>query len=236
MIQFNLLPEVKKQYIKAKRLKRLIMSISTIAIVASLSIVFLLFGVVQFSQKNNISDLTNDIEAEVSKLQEIEDLDKILTIQSQLETLPQLHEEKPETSRLFTYLNQVTPVEVKIGEVNLDIINSTMEITGTGDSLAAVNKYADTLKFVEYSTGEDEDRFKPFSQVITDLNRDAERASYTITLEYDPLIFDNKLDVTMIVPEQVTTRSITGRPSIDGINQEGNSLFEDAGNSREENP
>ena len=231
MIQFNLLPDVKKEYIKAKQLKRLIMSISTIAIVASLAVVFLLFSVVQFAQKKNISDLTKDIETEITKLQSIEDLDKILTIQSQLETLPELHEAKPETSRLFTYLNQVTPVEVKIGEVNLDLINTTMEIVGTGDSLAAVNKYADTLKFVEYTVGEEPERFKPFSQVITDLSRNADRASYTITLQFNPLIFDNKLAVGLIVPEQVTTRSVTGRPSIEGINQEGNSLFEDASNN-----
>lgn len=231
MIQFNLLPDVKKEYIKAKQLKRLIMSISTIAVVASLSIVFLLFSFVQFGQKKSITDLTEDIGTETASLQAIEDLDKILTIQSQLETLPELHEAKPETSRLFTYLNQVTPIEVKIGEVNVDIINKTMEIIGTGDSLAAVNKYADTLKFVEYSIGEAPERYKPFSQVITDLNRNADRASYTIVLQFDPLIFDNKLEVRLIVPDQVTTRSVTGRPSIEGIDQEGNSLFEDADNS-----
>lgn len=232
MIQFNLLPDVKKEYIKSKRQKRLIMSVSTIMIVASLSIVFLLFSFVQIAQKKNISDLTEDINKEIATLQSINDLDKILTIQSQLEALPELHKTKPETSRLFTYLNQVTPVEVKIGEVNLDIVNSTMELSGTGDSLAAVNKFVDTLKFVEYKYTVDdvEVKAKPFTQVLTESSRNETRATYTINLVYDPKIFDNTLAVEFIVPTQITTRSVTGKPTIeDG----GNSLFEEADKDEE---
>jgi ABC-type Na+ efflux pump permease subunit len=231
MIQFNLLPDVKREYIKSKRQKRLIMSVSIIMIGASLTIVFLMFSVVQIAQKKNISDLTKDINSEIATLQSINDLDKILTIQSQLESLPELHSTKPETSRLFTYLNQVTPVEVKIGEVNLDLVNGTMEITGTGDSLAAVNKYADTLKFVDYKYTVDgvEQKAKPFTQVLTDLRRNEERATYTINLEYDSLIFDNTLDIEFIVPAQITTRSVTGKPTID---DGGNSLFEESDNNQ----
>src|SRR5690606_9936133 len=113
-----------------------------------------------------INGLSKDITAEIASIRAIEDLDKILTIQHQLETLPELHTTKTETSRLFSYLNSVTPVEVKISSVNVDFVNYTMIIEGTADSLAAVNKYADTLKFVTYSTS-DERTGTPFTNVIT---------------------------------------------------------------------
>ena len=64
MLQFNLLPDVKKEYIKAKRQKRLIVSISTISAAVSIGIVVVLLSIVQFVQKKNINDLTNDIKTD----------------------------------------------------------------------------------------------------------------------------------------------------------------------------
>src|SRR6056297_437977 len=144
MIQFNLLPDVKKEYIKARRTKRLIMTSSLVASAASIGVVFLLFLTVQVAQKGNISDLTDDIQSELNSLQSTEDLDQMLTVQNQLNTLPGLHQQKPETSRLFGYLTQVTPEDVTISTLSLDMAANSMKITGRADSLATVNEFADT--------------------------------------------------------------------------------------------
>ena len=123
MIQFNLLPDVKKEYIRAKRIKRLLITISTFSATAAVGIILLFYSFVQIAQKKNIDDITKDINSEIDKLNKVNDLDKILTIQAQLSSLTSLHKDKPETSRLFDYLIQLTPSSVKITALELDFDN-----------------------------------------------------------------------------------------------------------------
>jgi Tfp pilus assembly protein PilN len=224
MIQFNLLPDVKKQYIKAKRTKRLIISISTIVSVSAIAVLLLLVSYVQFAQKKNIDDLTEDIAIEVAKVESINDIDKILTIQNQLEALPKLHEDKPETSRLFGYLTTVTPSDVFISTTTLDITKNQLEITGTANNIASINKFADTLKFATYSSGDSSGK-SPFTNVLTRLSRNAETANYSITLKFEPILFDNTAEVVIIIPNTVTTRSTINQPGAPNPND---TLFQEA--------
>lgn len=217
MIQFNLLPDIKKQYIQTKRTKRMIISFSMIACAASLGVLLLVFSYVQVAQKKNINDLTKDITAEVAAVKSIDGINEILTIQKQMDTLPGLHQKKPATSRIFEYLNKVTPKNVFIGSVKIDLLNNTMEISGTADSIAAVNTYVDTLKFATYSSGDIKDE-KPFSNVLTQLSRSKETASYNIKFNYVPVLFDNTATVIITVPNTVTTRSTLGLPVLDSSN------------------
>lgn len=238
MLQFNLLPDVKKEYIKAKRQKRLIVSISALSAAIAFGVVLILFGVVQFVQKKSIKDLTADIETQISETQKIEDLDEILTIQNQLNTLPGLHQTKPTTSRLIGYLYQLTPVEIKIGNVKagFEVGSNTLIIEGLAPSLALINQYADTLKFstvkvVDLSPEDGkpvpgtEQELKPFLEVLTELNRGEAGAYYVLRTTYDPIIFDNTKRVTLVVPSIVTTRSTVNKPSIS--NEDTNPLFEE---------
>lgn len=117
MIQFNLLPDVKKEYIKAKKTKRLIISIATITIISSLAITSFLFVIVQVFQKNNIEDLSADINSEISSIESIPGLEKILTVQNQLGNLQTLHEGKPVASKLFAYFGLLKPADVKISSI-----------------------------------------------------------------------------------------------------------------------
>ncbi len=212
MIQFNLLPDIKKEYIKARRTKRLIFTGALIASAASLGVVFLLFLTVQVAQKGNIDDLTKDINTELSSIQSIEDLDNMLTVQNQLNTLPGLHEQKPEVSRLFDYLTQVTPEDITISTLEMDMATASMSVAGRADSLATVNKFADTLKFTKYTIGADTTEIASFTEVVTRLNRDIQGATYTLDFLFDPIIFDNTQDVALNVPNIVSTRSETAKP------------------------
>lgn len=245
MIQFNLLPDVKKEYIKAKRTKRIIYSTSMLSALIAIGVTLLLLSIVQVVQKKSINDLTNDIEADIASLQAVDDLNKILTIQYQLETLPELHEQKPKTSRIFSYLTQITPEELRISSVNLDIEESTLTIEGSAPDIASVNRYADTLKFAKFvavdAGGEsdldqardevaslpiDDASNRPFSEVSTDLSRSEESASYEIRLIFEPELFDNTKEVALIIPDSVTTRSVIGRPNLGEGEGNDNPLFE----------
>lgn len=224
MIQLNLLPDVKKEYIRTKKIKRLLILSSSMTAIIVMVLLIIIFSFVQFAQKKNISDLTKDIDKEVKNVTSITALNDILTIQNQLATIPGLDELRPETSRVFNYLKTVTPVGVYISTIKVDVINSKIEISGTSKNLALINTYADTLKFATYTvkdvnsesteSTEQLQSTKPFMNVLTDLNRNQDKSSYTIKLDYDPVIFNNTKVVVISVPNTITTRSVTGQPNI----------------------
>jgi Tfp pilus assembly protein PilN len=198
MIQFNLLPDVKKEYLKAKRTKRLTITVATFASVVSLVIVGVLWSVIQFTQNNHINNLTSDIEERASEVSSIEDINTILTVQNQLEQLPQLHEQKPETSRLFDYLSALIPEEAPLSQLNMSIDDESISIQGTADSLATINKVVDTFKSVTY-TIDGEEGGEAFTVISSDGTATDESATYSITMDFDTTIFDNTLDIALFV-------------------------------------
>lgn len=212
MIQFNLLPDVKQEYIKTARTKRTAMAIAGIVSAFALALVIILFLVVNVVQRTHLNNLSSDIEASSKRLEETPDLNKILTVQNQLNNLTALHDGKPQTSRLFGFVTQVTPAKASISELNIDYTTNTMEISGAADTLQTVNKFVDTLKFTTYTAGEDQ-KGNAFSEVVlASFGRSEEEATYQITLKFDPIIFDNNAEVKLAVPNIITTRSSTERP------------------------
>ena len=92
MIQFNLLPDVKLEFIKARRLKRLVVMGSVGFSALALFILILVLVSVDVVQKKSLHDLNKDIQSNSTQLKSIPDLDKILTVQNQLGTLTSLHD------------------------------------------------------------------------------------------------------------------------------------------------
>lgn len=215
MIQFNLLPDVKLEYIKAERTKKLVISISVLAGSVALAVFLLLFFSVNVLQKKNINDLNDDIKKGTSEISKTPDIDKILTIQSQLNSLTSLHDQKPAASRLFGYISQVTPSSVTISNISTDFTANTMTIIGGAPSLDAVNTFVDTLKFTNFTSDKNSTETKAFTGVVlTSFTRSKTEAGYTINLSYDPQIFDTTQKVELKVPNTVTTRSVTEQPSV----------------------
>lgn len=219
MIQLNLLPDVKLEYIKAERSRRLIFSISFLVAAASIVLLLLLLSV-EGLQKKHLNDLTKDIASNSKKLQNEPQITKILTVQNQLGSLTELHAQEPAAGRLFTYLNQVTPNNVNITDLKADFTQQTMTITGTSDSLANVNKYIDTLKYTTFTTGDGSKPQPAFNNIVLSsfsLNsgtQDASQAAnYTITLSFDKTIFDITQNVKLEVPSVTTTRLGVDQPT-----------------------
>ena len=214
MIQFNLLPDIKIQYLKAKRQKYLVVLISVVASIAALAVFILLLTTVFVLQKKNISDLNKDITASSKQLQGVDNLNKILTVQNQLGALTTLHDQKVVSSRLLDYLTQVTPAEAKITKLEVNYALNTMKVTGTAANLVVVNKYADTLKFTKFVTDKDSTQKNAFSEVVLGaFSRDPKSTTYTISFKYDRLIFSNAHQASLQVPKIITTRSETDKPT-----------------------
>lgn len=218
MIQLNLLPDVKMEYIKAQRARRLVFTICVVASVVSLVILLILLSAYGL-QKKHSKDLNNDITSETHQLQNEPQINKMLTVQNQLESLTTLHNSKPAAVRVFTYLNQVTPTSVSVTDYTIDFTKGTVVITGTSNSLANVNTFIDTLKRSTFIVGGTNSGNNPaFSNVVlssfglnTDSQGSNQPANYTINLNYDPVLFNTTKNAQLVVPSKATNRTNTGQ-------------------------
>ena len=158
MIEINLIPDVKVEYLKARSQRRMVISASIVLAIASAVIVALLasyaFGV-QTIAKGIIG---GTIDSESKKLLEIQDLSKTLTIQSQLEQLDSQHNNKSVSSRLFDIISTTVPTgknAVVISRLSLDTNEKKIEIEGQAENgyeaLEVFKKTIAQTKF-EYST------------------------------------------------------------------------------------
>jgi len=205
-IQFNLLPDIKIQYLKAKRQKHLVVLASVSAIIIALTVFVLLIVTVFLLQKKNISDLNKDIKATSDQLQSVPDLNKILTVQTQLNSLTSLHDQKVVASRLNNYISQITPATVALTKFTVDFQANTMTIAGITSDFTAVNTYTDTLKTTKYAltSGSSAQKAAFSNVVLTSFTRDTTSARFEIGLSFDPTIFQSSATgVQLVVPQTV---------------------------------
>jgi hypothetical protein len=219
MIQFNLLPNVKVEYIKAQKTRRMVIAISVVVTVVAIALLLLSLAI-DGLQKKHLSDLSADVQSRSSRLQAVPELDSILTVQNQLESLTPLHDGKIAAPRLFSYLNQITPSSVSISNFTTDFTMQTATVSGNATNLSDVNQYVDTLKFTTYTTTSDTTPADAFSNIVlssfslgSGQQGSAQKASYSITFSYDPALFNNTDTISLDVPTQTTTRSDIAQPS-----------------------
>jgi hypothetical protein len=200
MIQFNLLPDVKLEYVKSQRTKHLLTLVSIVVGIASLGVLAVSLFSVDVVQKKSLHDLDGDISRYSTQLKDVKDLDKILTVQNQLGTLTSLHDQKPVASRLFTYISQVTPQQADLDKLSLDFENGTITFGGSAPSLDVVSTYTNTLKSTTYKTDANGKGHAFNNVVLSSFSRDDDGASFTITASFDPIIFQSQSTVTLTVP------------------------------------
>jgi len=204
MLQFNLLPDVKLEYVKTQRTKRFLTLVSFAVSAAGIAILLVAIITVDVVQKKSLHDENSDIARYSQQLKNIPNLNKILTVQNQLNTLSTLHNQKPVTSRLFTYISQVTPAQASLNQLSVDFGAKTLTIGGKAPSLDVVSTYTDTLKATRYqmSGSNSGNPSHAFSNVVlSSFGRDQDGATFTITLSFDSAIFDTKNDITLVVPQ-----------------------------------
>ncbi|HZP55665.1 MAG TPA: hypothetical protein VFB03_02760 [Candidatus Saccharimonadales bacterium] len=224
-IQFNLVPDSKLSHVQSGREQKLVLRLGFLAAAALVGVFVLLLLTVYGVQKKQLSDANNAIAENNKKLTSVKNLDQILTVQNQLPTLTNLHSNKHISSRLSNYLTVVTPTNIHIGTVTLDLSGNVLTISGTSDSQHSVNVFVDTLKFTTYNAGSQTGK-KAFPSVVeSSFGISSGIASYEIKVQVDPTLFANTLTDSeghhvspqLVVPSLTTTRSAIDDPS--------NSLF-----------
>lgn len=200
MVQFNLLPDVKLEYVRAQRTKHLLTLVSIVVSIAALAILGISLFSVDVVQKKSLHDLNNDIGRYSNQLKNVKDLDKILTVQNQLGTLTSLHEQKPVASRLFNYIGQLTPQQASLDKLTVNFTENTITFGGSAPSLDVVSTYTDTLKKTTFKSDSGLSGHAFSDVVLTAFSRDDNGASFTIDAKFDPTIFKSQENVTLVVP------------------------------------
>jgi hypothetical protein len=220
MIQLNLLPQVKINFIKSQKLKRVALMVCIPLMTISILLVVFLAYIVYGSQKSKLSSLDTKAAASIDQLNGVKGLGKILTVQNQLNNLDSLHATKPITSRIFTWLNQLTPNDVSISKLTIDYPTKTITIEGASITTNLINQFADTLKFTTYTDSKTNNATPyAFSNVVLSNfsfnNSGGLIVDYTLTATFDPILFNVQTsNVKLVIPNQVTTRSQTENPDV----------------------
>lgn len=152
MISINLLPDVKKDLLRVRRERNLVVSVSVLAVGASVAILVILggwLGALAIA-KNAHESAIDKSESTITKAKEDDELDKYLTIQNQLSQIDGLKDSQNVYSRLMDYLTQLNPAypnNAALSTVTLDTESGDIEVTleGTTQDFATLNVYKNTL-------------------------------------------------------------------------------------------
>lgn len=206
MIQFNLLPDVKLEFVKTTRIKRLVMTVSAIIALVAAGIAVILFLFVIGYQKNHISSQNSKITSEISSLKSTSNLSQMLTVQNQLNTIPKIDDAKPNVTQLPNYIGQLTPPKATISTFNLEFTpNDTITFTGQADSLATVQQFVDNIKAATFTVGSASKQAAFTDVVLSNFGYSTiDGATYTITANFNPDIFSSTGTVNLNVPNTVT--------------------------------
>lgn len=152
MIFVNLLPDIKLQFLRARRYRRILVSIAFITIPACLVLCALL-AFWAWHNPSKIDALEEENQAIVNESFNEEEIRQILTLQSQVESLEVLHEGKTNPENLVSgpnYLESLIPFDSSYESVVFDFANGTFEITGKTDSLISAQRLRETIELVGY--------------------------------------------------------------------------------------
>ncbi|MFO0970947.1 MAG: hypothetical protein U0520_01200 [Candidatus Saccharimonadales bacterium] len=198
MIQINLLPDVKQEYLRAQQTKHLVVVASVLLSLISVVVLAILFLYVQVVQPRHRANLQRDIDSGLNELKGKQDAVKIVTVQGVLEQIPALQDKKLLTSRLFTYLTSVTPQSVNYGEVRLDLTANTVSLTGQANTFEQTSELTNNLKsaMFTYKQGDNESKVQPFSRIVftslgkSDQTDTTRSVAFQLTFSVDPALFN----------------------------------------------
>ncbi len=230
MIRINLLPDIKRDYLKAKHDQARVVGISILAILIAGGATVLLALWVYAVQNIHINLLTQNISDTNKEIRQIEDIDKYVTVQNQLANLSSLHDDKNDFSRLIDILpilNPRTPNNVRLSSLTVDDTLGTIGLEGQTSSFSGLITFRDIMQNAEaeYHISQEADaavvKTKLFSEV-TILEQGMGRTQdgsvvvgFRISAKYDPAVFKTRSrNVNITVPKLETTPSKQDAPDI----------------------
>ncbi len=136
MIQINLVPDVKLELISAQRHRNIVVSTSIVAMIAA-GVVVVILGAVIGGQKFTQNLVTNNIVQADEEFRGMEDIEKTVTVQNQLQSIQSTHDQKTMTSRVFDLLAEAsakgTENSVSLTSFSIDTESSTISLLAQTD-------------------------------------------------------------------------------------------------------
>ena len=175
MIELNLVPDVKREYIKAQHQRTMAVTVSIFAGLAAAGVVVLL-GVLIGVQAARDKLTDNAITTESNNLKELDkkyNLSSMLTIQNQLTQLSSQNDNRTMESRIFdvlTAINPPSPNDVKFSSIKLDPSAKTISLEGkaaNGYGAVDILKKTITNQNFEYTKGTQSQDAQPQKVALT---------------------------------------------------------------------
>lgn len=212
MIEINLVPDVKLEYIRTRVMRNFVVSVSIMAGVAFVGVALLL-GVVYGGQLVMGSAKDKTIKTESTKLLAITDIDKTVTVQRQLSNIEQQHDEKLITSRLFDSImaiNPSAPNQITVSTLKLNPSEKMVTIEGSATSgFLALEIFKKSLINTYVQVGSDDSDQQPLATdfISRDTrfgeNSEGQRVlAFSFTFTYPEALFavSNSESVLIITP------------------------------------
>lgn len=233
MIRLNMLPDIKREYLHARRTEAKVIAGAGLVSLIAIALVVILGLWVYGAQSLQKTSLTSTISKNMRQLKDIKDIDKYVTIQNQLASIDSLHDSKAIYSRLFDILpalNPVAPNSVKISDLVLDASTTTLTFTGETASYTALETFRDTLQnaSLTYTSDAANDSSTSateglFSKVTVDTQTISKNSSgqpvvsFTVSTTFNPKTFARSTKTVAVnVPNKETTQSKVDAPDVFG--------------------
>ena len=220
MIGLNLLPDVKKEHLKAQHSRNMVVGGSILTIFAAIGFTVLLAAFVFGGQKLVIDNLTKQITDNQEILSNKPDVDKYLTVQNQLSALEALHDQKSIYSRVFSYLQKLNPAapdSMVVTAVAVDKATSMISMQGTTADFKSLDVVQNTLKSakVVYRQNETDNEKPLFSEVTlvsATLSQSGQNQAPVVTFDFQlaflPEAFmPTATNIDIVVPKLTPSRN-----------------------------
>ncbi len=210
MIEINLIPDVKRELLRAQRTRATVISSSIIVSIIAAGLVVALVLYVFGVQTVRSVYLDGQIKEGSEKLAEEEDLSKMLTMQNQLTKINDLNAQKKMDSRIFDVLAAVIPPapnEAQVSQVNIDAEESTIRLEGQTrgyDSMEVFKKTIDSAVIVYNDADGEEQTVKladniSVSETSFGANSDNQKVlRFTLTFTYADELFSPEIETLTI--------------------------------------
>ena len=211
MIFVNLLPDVKLQFLKARRYRRILVSVAFITVPSCVVLCALLYfwywhnpsKIDQLIKSNN-----QLIETDFNE-QRIADM---LNSKARIEHLTRLHRNKTNPENLVAgpnYLGTLIPSTSDYEIVSFDFVENTFVLNGKTDDLGSAEALRETINFIGYEECREDNRYKrlypfryddfpaPESSIYT-----TDRLSYIVSGRFAAKLFDSQVkNDSLVVPQ-----------------------------------
>lgn len=134
--EINLVPEIKYQMLKSMRFRK-VSSFVCIIVAGVVGLTTIVFGAIVLIQNSTLASQDTKIENMAKKIEEFSSMDDFLTLQSQLNAIQTVNDNKQVLSRIFGVLSMLRPQggdELTLSKVSINMEDDTVTMEGQADA------------------------------------------------------------------------------------------------------